>query len=274
MEDEKGLLHPIRHTRNRFRIIGVFEGIERKLFSVVFHSSKKGLQIFVQPYAKPPGLLSKVTHPAGAVDPTDISLVDKGYVTKHIAKYSHAESGYCHFSQDGKIVGSLVANSAFRLDKSVGHLFTIHICNLENFDMVEKTDTKAHNLRFDFGSDKPVIYKITGWWFDSSNLRQNAHEGGPLVQMDIGGKMQPGALMAPTCSNWADQFVLGLFYEPLNIPMEDNEASFTLIGGFPPDALNINRAIDFLVMNYPYTPKTKELGSADYNPTALPNEAG
>jgi len=264
MDKKQGVINVIRHEKNRIRVIGVFEGIQYKLFQIQFHKGRRGLQLFVHPFIDPPGLLSKMKYTAGGPDSQNVSMLDNGFITKHVAKYSHGETGYSHLSQDGRIYGNLVTNNSVPLKNTAGHLFTIHLSNTAMFPRLEITpNSEAHNLRLDFVNEKPTYYKLTGWWYDSATVKQNIQSGGPHINMQIGSELRTGVVMAPTFNDWSDQFFLALMYEGLNIPSDEDTSSFNLIGGFSATSQDFSKDVEFLSMVYPHE-DGGDLPSADF----------
>lgn len=254
----------ISHTENLFRIIGVFDGIERKLFNVKFHMSSQGLQFFIQPYVKTPGVLSKVTIPSGAGS-HDVNTLEGAYQTSYIAKYSHSQDGFCHFSQHNKLIGNLVVNSSFSLNSSIGHIFTIFIKDIENFNIMKKVKNNAHNVRLDFKDSKPNVYKIIGVWCKSDEIKNNFPSQSKLIGLTIKDRniTIPGFAVGAKINDRSHDFCLGLFYEPIDLHITSDDSSFIFMGGFSPSIKDHTKRSEFLFMQYP-AQSISNIPSADY----------
>jgi hypothetical protein len=266
------------HRSTKFRISVKYRDVNHEVFQVVFHFSKTThkLQIFVvfPKFISSKGLVSKVTFPANQKKANKLSLVPGGKTTTHLVKYSHAESGYAHFSQDQKVYGNMIYNQSNPLTGTTDHLFTIQIQGLGGFKSMiasKRKNTKITDL--DFGlKDHQKALKFTGWWFNVKNIRVNQKNGGPLAQMKMNDDAyKKGFLISLPNGSKYDQYVLFLTGELIPLLSKRKQPLLTFIGGFDKKEIanDLSKDMNFLSFIYPasdYNKLLKKIKTIDFMP--------
>src|SRR6202008_1761747 len=81
-----------------------------------------------------------------------------------------------HFSNSGKIYGTIRKPSKPLTDKHCGQLFTVMCCNLERFQEVNKVKaSRGQDVNLE-PSDKDVeekMIRLTAFWYHSSIVKQS-----------------------------------------------------------------------------------------------------
>ncbi len=221
------------------------------------------------------GLLSRLTFPAGKVSTPTISLLPEGKVTSHLVKYSHPLDGRAHFSGDGKIVTS-IKNQSKRLDVSHGHMFTIQMQGIEEFELNEgnkKFSDKRIDLDFEFKEGAPEALKFVGWWFKAMELKGTVNENLPkqphfAFREPDGSFKEIGFVISPPEQSPLSEYVMLVSCQPIPKLNELENSQFSFIGGF--DEVNkLDEDMHFLGCIYPadnYEGLLKAIGSADFTP--------
>src|SRR5439155_17026711 len=111
-----------------------------KLFQIV---CRRDGSIFVPfPYYKNSSAqLIEGTLIGGQQYPSDLNV--SGPLTTHRVKYTHHADGEAHFSQDGKIL-TRVRRRANPLQSYSGHLFTVQLQGLSDFQLAKDRDLRKH----------------------------------------------------------------------------------------------------------------------------------
>lgn len=252
-------LIPIRPLSNRVRINIKTQNFNKKLFQIRFWHSKKGFQLFVEPYTLDQrGLLSHVTH---SINSTTASLLPGGAKTSHIVKYSHTIDGLAHFSESGKIYSKIRKQSKLLTDKSCGQLFTVMCCNLNAFQDVN--DVKANkgqdvNLEPSDTDVEDKMIRLTAFWYHSSVVRQSKPgRYGPKLSWIIDDLPRDVFILSPNTDDaYLHQCMLMLSYELIDMPKDPTP--FSLMGGFDPRNRLNSKEYKFLCMVYP-APKNSEV---------------
>ena len=250
---------PIRPLSNRVRINIKTQNYNKKLFQIRFWPSKKGFQIFVEPYIlESQGLLSHVTHSVGS---TTADLLPGGAKTSHIVKYSHTIDGLAHFSDSGKIYGRIRKASKPLTDKACGQLFTVMCCNLDKFQEINIVKpNKGQDVNLE-PSDKDVenkMIRLTAFWYHSSIVKQS--KPGmyrPKLVWAIDEKPRDVFIVSPNTDDpYLHQCMLMLSYELIDMP--PNPSPFSMMCGFDTRESIGSKDYEFLTMVYP-APKNKEV---------------
>ena len=119
-------------------VIGVRNAsMRKKVFQINFKSKDGSLFVSV-PYANlGVGRVGVVEWPPG--NPDSLRFGDSAPVTTHSVKYSHHPDGEAHFSLDGKVF-TRVRRKAVPLTSAEGHLFTVMVQGLHQFDDLTQND--------------------------------------------------------------------------------------------------------------------------------------
>jgi hypothetical protein len=266
------------HRAAKFRVCIKYDGTRYEVFQVIFHLSKSTnkFQIFVvfPQFISSKGLVSKVAFPANKKKANKLSLVPTGKTTNYLVKYSHAENGYAHFSQDKKVYGNMIYNQSNPLTDTTDHLFTIQIQGLSGFSSTifsKRKDAKITDLDFELKDNQKAI-KFTGWWYNVKNIRVNQKNGGPLAQMKMNdGTYKMGFLISlPTRSKY-EQYFLFLTGELIPLLSKKKQSLLTFIGGFDKKKIanDLSKDMNFLSFIYPasdYNKLLKKINTIDFMP--------
>ena len=239
-------------------------GVTRKLLKLMFFKQDGSLAVEFPYFRKCSGILSYLSLPAGQQNIDELSYVDQGKVTSHMAKYVHHRSGEAHFSKGGRI-RTVVKKSSVPLGLYSGHLFTAHAQGLDGFDIDDpsvlddpwvddswhfsKNRVVTHRL-----TDDPVeAIKILGYCYTKKRLRDVAvgKVVGPKVAFP-GGPSGGVLYSAPKGTPGASTYVV-INIERCPRLNDDIEPQLDFIGGFdPPEiARDINKPTTCLVMVFP-----------------------
>ena len=263
----------------RFGVHVKSNGILYEIFQIIFHLSKssQNFQIFVTfpKFISSNGLVSKVTFPANKKKAKKLSLVPGGKTTSHLVKYSHAENGYAHFSQDKKVYGNVIYNQSNPLTKTTDHLFTIQIQGINGFTSTKTSKRKTiKTIDIDFElKDSQKAIKFTGWWYNVKNIRVNQKNGGPLAQMKMNdGTYKKGFLISFPEGSKYDQYFLFLAGELIPLLSKKKQSLLTFIGGFDKKEIanDLSKDMNFLSFIYPasnYKKLLKKINTIDFLPT-------
>jgi hypothetical protein len=255
--------------------------IRHKLLQVIF--SKKDGSLFVNfPYfMHSKGLVSLVTIRRNVLPPMNVSLKPGGRVTSHRVKYSHHLDGKAHFSQTG-LARSLVRKRSVPLTSAEGHLFTVKMHGIGDFEPVDHqkekqpASEKRTAINFEAGRVESEAVKIVGRWYSQKALLRRTivskypgKVSGPYVTgITPEGKVYQVALLGPPIGTPTDEYILMLTCE--GIPRENTSLKSTLffIGGFDHETIvdDLRRETTFLVLSYPvdnYEELAQELGTID-----------
>jgi len=262
----------------KFRVHVKYKETLREIFQIIFHlpKSTQKLQIFVvfPKFISSQGLVSKVTFPANKKKAKKLSLLPGGKTASHLVKYSHAENGYTHFSQDKKVYGNVIYNQSNPLTDTTDHLFTIQIQGLDGFTsstVSKRKDVKLTDIDFELKEDQKAI-KFTGWWYSVKNIRVHQKNGGPLAQMKMNdGKYKKGFLISLPDGSKYDQYFLFLAGELIPMISKKKQPLLTFFGGFDKKdiANDLSKDMNFLSFIYPasnYKKLLKKINTIDFLP--------
>lgn len=251
---------------NKFTVRIVYKGEIFKIFKIIFHK-EGGIFISLPYYKNSEGIVSEVILPANKMPPYQISLQEPlGKVTSHKVKYSHPPDGRVHFSQDGKVFSYFKENrKALPLSMNIGHLFTIMLQNLIDFD--KDYSLKQDKQFVDFvTNDKEIeALKIVGEWRINPNYNF-FHKKQKVNNKVIG---------PPINMLFHDHFLLLNIYK-IQTFCKDNKSCLLFIGGFDPKIIadDLRKNFYCLAALYPasnYTELKKRIGSIDREISVLEN---
>ena len=248
-----------------------------KLFQVGFQRRDGSLFISFPYYRDAHGLLCHATLQAGKQYPGQLDLTEGGKFTSHKVKYSHHPDGNVLFSQDGKIY-SEVRKKSVPLDAASGHLFTVQVQGLADYDRVAPDEkqpsatARRTRINFLFQGNPPEAVKFVGHYYQESQLASMIVANGtePWISLMRPDKSQVlGAIIQnPYLGNQEASYLL-LFCEAIPRLDAENDSALIFLGGFddPKTALNHNKDTSFLALSYPtssYDSLISKLGSVDY----------
>jgi hypothetical protein len=248
-----------------------------KLFQLGFQKRDGSLFISFPYYRDAHGLLCLATLQAGKQYPDKLDLTEGGKFTSHKVKYSHHPDGNALFSQDGKIY-SQVRKKSVPLDSANGHLFTVQIQGLADFDPIapgEKQPSataRRTRINYVFQGNPPEAVKFVGHCYSESQLTGMivAHGTEPWISMTRPDRSQVvGAIIRNPYLSSREPCYLLLFCEAISRLDDQEYSALMFMGGFDPReiALNHSRDTSFLALSYPtssYQHLGKKLGSVDY----------
>jgi hypothetical protein len=255
-----------------------------KVFKVVFQRNDGSLSVAFPYYRDAQGLLCHARVKAGTQYPNKLDLTESGTFTSHRVKYSHHASGLALFSQDGKIY-SRVRKDSVRLDSANGHLFTVQLQGLTDYDEIApdggpppNTPKKAR-LDFRFAGKAVEAIKFWGACYSESKLRNLiaagtiwVHPTEPVILMNrpVGAKITGAIIHNPYLQSTEDFFLL-LLCEPIPRLDSGKESALIFLGGFDPPEIAFDRSkeLSFLALSYPtdsYDRLVSKIGTVDYAP--------
>lgn len=249
-----------------------------KLFQILFQKKNGSLFVSFPYYKDTTGFLTLATLRAKAEYPSSLSLIDGGKVTGHKVKYSHHPDGSVHFSQDGKIL-TKVRKKSVSLAESDGHIFTIQLKGLRDFNTLKKNElkqllsNKKTILNFRFEGDPPEGFKFIGHWYKKSSLLKRVSTFGSNPQFVCekpDNTKTFGMLIRNPFLNVNEECYLLLSCEAIPILDKDRYSTLTFIGGFDQKEILRNNDVDtrFLALAYPatesYQDMVKKIGTVDY----------
>jgi hypothetical protein len=244
----------------RFVIGIVTAGHHRKIFQCQFASRDGSVFVSFPYYRHTTGLVSLVAWPAGQPSAV-LSLELGGKVSSHLVKYSHHPNGRAHFSQDGR-VRTIIRKQSVPLDEVEGHLFSLHVQGLENFDVATAAEENASlspkrtRIRFSFDEQNPEAVKFVGRLHSASWLQQRAANGiiepiMPLLAPD--GRTRPGLVCSTLIGAPGQDRCLVLSCEPLPRLDQGRASSLVFVAGFDARAAmaDTSQPVSFLALSYP-----------------------
>lgn len=250
----------------------------RKVFQLLFRKKDGSLFVSFPYYKHTVGLLTYVTLKAHTRYPSSFSLIEGGKVTSHKVKYSHHPDGRVHFSQDRKIF-TKVRKQSVALAEADGHIFTIQLQGLEDFEGLEEDEKlpvltpKKTILNFRFPGQPPESIKLVGHWHSMRSFLGRIEQTGTrpwLICERSDGTKVGGALIADPFIKSRELHYLLLTCEGIPRLDKDRHSTLTFLGGFDPSAIALNHTKDtsFLAMAYPatqsYEEMVKQIGTVDY----------
>ena len=225
-----------------------------KLFQIV--RGRDG-SIFVPfPYFKHTSAqLSEGTLKGGQSYPLNLSV--GGPLTMHHVKYTHHMDGESHFSQHGKIL-TKVRRRANSLQAHGGHLFTIQLQGLPDFQQVTDTDLRKTGRQFVCMRlhSEPASLKLVAHLYKGTELAKRSVLGGdtgPWIRLVRDQKQYAAVLLAVGDSSNATARILTLSFEEIPKVFPNQPSGFSFIGGFdaPQTAFDHNQDTSFLVLLSP-----------------------
>jgi hypothetical protein len=146
---------PVFRT-GRARVLAEWPGGKVKLFGLQF--LKDGFCVDFAYHPNSRGLLSRQEVETGQ---TEIHPNRGGVITSHRVKYSHHLDGRAHFSQDGKVLTRVIAQSSI-LTGTVQHIFSIELQGLRHFRPVTERD-RFGNANWQ-SAIEPTALHVCGRW--------------------------------------------------------------------------------------------------------------
>ena len=222
----------------------------RDLFQIQFHESSIFIHFPYQPDR--PGVISRRELPPGTTHTFEVT--DTADATTKRVKYSHPIDGHAHFSQDGQI-RTTVRNQADRLDRSIGHFFSIEFGGITLFRNCKSRlspDTAA--AQFSFNSDAPVDpLHCAGYWLRGNPGKRPIGLTNPVLIDQGTGQPSPAMAIAPPSDSPLSGGVLAIFARPAASGIKVDPGDFILMftGGFEENLADANAKSSFLAMQYP-----------------------
>lgn len=210
-----------------------------------------------------------------------VKLDNDGMVTTRKVKYAHKPDGRVHFSQDRQ-VRTAVKKQSIPLGNQDGHLFSLHVQGIDEFDPVQPGRDNAPPklsrtvLNFRFPDKPPEAFKIVGMWHEARGFLQRLRgsEIGPTVNVRTSeGGMARGFLLGTVIGKPLQDYALLVTCDAQGSFIEPAQPSLLFIGGFDPAAspLDPYHKDRFLCLKYPvsdYEELERRLGSIDFDPPA------
>jgi hypothetical protein len=241
-----------------------------KLFQIV--CQKDGSILVPFPYYKcSSAQLTERTLKGGLKYPSDLNVA--GPLTTHHVKYTHHMDGEAHFSQDGKIL-TRVRRRATSLQACRGHLFTVQLQGLTDFEQVKDRDfnKKGRQLVCMRFAAEPTSLKLVANLYPAAELLQRSvlgEDAGPWIRVIRDQKEFGAAILAVVDSTDALGCFLTLSFEEIPAVFANQPSGFCFIGGFdaPEKAFDHNEDTSFLVLLSPpgsdSSEMVKQFGSLD-----------
>lgn len=262
----------------RFAVAVRRNGTSYKIFQIVFHTGRDSgsthILIDFPYFTKTQGLLSRSALPANQSNSFNLSLLPEGRVTTKRIKYSHPMSGKAHFSGDGQIIKKL-ENQSKRLDATHGHLATIQVQGIEDFQirMDKKLGPKKTDLDFEFTDDITGALKFVIWWSKVTDIKGILDRSQPLKPQfgfrDADSKIrEQGFIVSPPVETPIEDFAMLVSCQGIPLIKADGSSALSFIGGFDEDK-DPAKDLHFLACIYPpedFDSLLKQLGSVDFNP--------
>ncbi len=180
---------PPAFRTGRVRILAEWPGRKAKLFGVQF--LKDGFCVDFAYHPNSRGLLSRQEVATGQ---TAIHPNRGGVITSHRVKYSHHVDGRAHFSQDGKILTRVIAQSS-PLTGTVQHIFSIELQGLGRFRPVAQRD-QFGNANWQYARE-PIGLHVCGRWLQIENQGDLARIHLPVTTTFDDGSSRLGLAFVP-----------------------------------------------------------------------------
>jgi hypothetical protein len=241
-----------------------------KLFQIVCRNDGSILVPF--PYYKcSSAQLTEKTLQSGHKYPSDLNV--SGPLTTHHVKYTHHMDGEAHFSQDGKIL-TRVRRRANSLRAFRGHLFTVQLQGLSDFEQVKDRDLgeKGRQLVCMRLAADPTSLKLVAHLYSAAELIRRTvlpKDAGPWIRVLRDQKEYAAALLAVGGGTDPLARILTLSFEEIPRVFPNQPSGFSFIGGFdaPETAFDHNQDTSFLVLLSPPgsdpSEMVKQFGSLD-----------
>lgn len=220
--------------------------------------------------------MGEVRLDAAVTYPSSLTVGDDFSVSTHYVKYSHHPSGMAQFSLTGK-VKSVVRRTSVPLSEVEGHLFTLKVQGLNQFDLVKPEERLRNHKRglveFGFDCDESQSLDFFGYYYSERQLASRAVYGAdtPWTRVTTpDGRSLMGIALATNYFHDGERRYLMLAGERVPQICKDQEVFLSFMGGFDPSevAFDHNRSTGFLMFIYPIDAKESTLASIDLNRTA------
>lgn len=190
----------------------------------------------------------------------------------HRVKYSHHVDGEAHFSQDGKIL-TKIRRRANSLPSHGGHIFTVQLQGLTDFQKVKDTDLAKKDrvvvsMRWE---SEPTSLKLVAHLYSASELSQRMSSPvacGPWILVVRDKHSYAAAILAVGDSANPTSRLLTLSFEEVPSVFPNQPSGFSFIGGFdaPETAFDHTKDTSFLVLISPVAnlpEATQRFGTVD-----------
>lgn len=259
----------VRRYWSRIFVIALgVDGVFYKLFQVVF-TAKDGSIFIAFPYFKlTHGIAAEVPALPRAGEPTTANLPEHGWKTTHRVKYSHHVSGHAQFSQTKK-VWSHVSKQAIPLAEVNGHLFTLYLKGIVDFERLKQPkdlvypETTRTTILMNAPAGDPGWFRLVGRWYTLSQFvaKHRAVTGivGPLsidprfAYVEPSGRQSQRILLSPPPGTATPDSVLELLVEGIGSFAPDSSSTLLFLGGFDRYAVSDvdTRSSTYLALKYP-----------------------
>jgi hypothetical protein len=205
--------------------------------------------------------LTERTLEGGLKYPSDVNV--SGPLTTHHVKYTHHLDGEAHFSQDGKIL-TKIRRQANSLGVYQGHLFTIQLQGLSDFEQVKARDLtkKGRQLISVRLAVEPTSLKFVAHLYSAEEIVRRTFspmqpgalaDVGPWIPVIRDDKAYTAALLAVGDRTAPSARILTLSLEEIPTVFANQPSGFCFIGGFdaPATAFDHNKDTSFLVLLSP-----------------------
>ena len=243
-------------------------GVRYKLFQICFNS-KGDIYVDFPYYKSSDGIVGRAE-----LAPASNSVTlnpDCAKITSHRVKYAHHVSGEAHFSKTGK-VRPLIKNTTPNLKDFSGHLFTVMLQGIENFDIASSEKYNARwtpNLsisNFDISELEFESLKFVAIWDSMEELGKSIKVptgrdriGPQYAYKDKQGVLFQGMLFGPEKPTALGNKILCLGLTAIPKISKTMGTSLTFLGGFKSSIRESDpsKNYSFLAFIYPHI-KAKE----------------
>lgn len=191
----------------------------------------------------------------GRAYPSDLPV--GGPLTMNRVKYAHHVDGEAHFSQAGKIL-TRVRRRANSLHAYSGHIFTVQVQGLSDFEIARTTDLNRAGkllvyLRLD---SEPTSLKLVAHLYPADELARRMAfpmDAGTWIRVVRDGKPYAAVLLAAGDANNKLARILTLSFEEIPQVFTDQPSGFSFMGGFdrPERAFDHDQETSFLMLISP-----------------------
>ena len=180
-------------------------------------------------------------------------------------KYAHHIDVRCHFSQDGKILTTVINQSHPLLHGYRGHIFTVDVQGLTYFSQ-PPTRRQYGTTEFEFAAMPSAIHLAFFWYRGGFNGMPPVGEiTNPVALRQRGSPPSEIACLAMGRDHGTrlDDYVLLVHARPREPFFPAKDSALSLVGGFAADLADPTRASSLLVMRAPASDIAAELRSID-----------
>lgn len=271
--EEEGLSY-FRGERATVLICSQSLGGCRQLCQITFNKKTGAIYAQFTYFSGKRGVVVKAQCLVAADGTSRIEFAERGLVSSTLVKYSHPPNGRAHFSQDGKVVTKVWADS-LPLDGPEGNLFEIHAYHLDAFAPLVAGEEKKGRVYLPFATvESPSGVSVVAEWRRKRELVAHARRlGRPLGPIDDiprrrDGQLFKAALWGPPESCALKEHVLCVSVTILQPVVAIKEPTLLLLGGwtYPAEPIVPGKTVELLAFSYPVAEDAafaKQLGSID-----------